>query len=207
MTQLATSSDSLPRRIADGLAKLSQALRSHAWQDGSPRGLTPTQGKILAHLATHRGARLQDLAASLQIRPATASEAVKALVEKEWVSKSRSLEDGRALVLDLTHSGRELAARSLQWPEILASTVAELDSDQQAALLEATIHMIRRLHEQGLISVARLCVTCTHFRPQVHTDRARPHHCALIDQALAAQDLRVDCAEHEPAGEDRQPPQ
>jgi hypothetical protein len=45
--------------------------------------------------------------------------------------------------------------------------------------------------------VARMCVSCRFFRPEAHPGEESPHHCALLDLALARSDLRVDCPEHE----------
>jgi hypothetical protein len=51
----------------------------------------------------------------------------------------------------------------------------------------------------GQISPSRMCVTCRYFRPRVHADPLRPHHCAFVDAAFGARDLRVDCGDHVPA--------
>ena len=43
-----------------------------------------------------------------------------------------------------------------------------------------------------------MCVTCTHFRPNVHPGPA-PHRCAFVDAPLADDALRLDCPDHAPA--------
>jgi hypothetical protein len=56
--------------------------------------------------------------------------------------------------------------------------------------------MIRTLQERGRIPVARMCVSCTFFRPFRHDDRARPHHCAFVDAPFGDGELRLDCPDH-----------
>jgi hypothetical protein len=46
------------------------------------------------------------------------------------------------------------------------------------------------------VPVARACVTCRHFRPFVHGDGDRPHHCAFVRVAFGDRHLRLDCADH-----------
>lgn len=50
--------------ITSGLTKVAAALRSQAWEGGTERKLTPTQGQILAFLAgrSAKAVRLNDIA-------------------------------------------------------------------------------------------------------------------------------------------------
>ena len=193
--------DPLGQRIAQGLSKLSTSLRHQAWRKASPQGLTPTQGQILALLSSRPGATLTQVAETLAVRPATASDAVKSLESKGLVSKSRDPEDARLLSLQLTADGEEIAAEAIQWPEFMVDAVDQLDEDERRVLLRAIVQMIASLQRRGKIPVARMCVSCRHFRAHAHEDPRRPHHCGYVDAAFGDADLRVDCAEHEPAGE------
>jgi len=97
--------------ITVGLSKVAAALRSQAWEGGTARNLTPTQGQILGLLADRadKALRLNDVARELCLTAATASDAVITLVDKKLVKKARSSEDQRALVLTLTAAGRREA--------------------------------------------------------------------------------------------------
>jgi len=65
--------------------------------------------------------------------------------------------------------------------------------------------MIAALQEQGRIPVARMCPTCRFFRPNVHDDPERPHHCAFVDAPFGDRSVRIDCPDHEPAASSRRP--
>lgn len=189
--------DPLNRRIAVGLAKLGTALRHHAWRGASPLGLTPTQGQILSYLSMFPGATLLQVSNALGVRPATASEAVGTLAMKDLLRKERSGSDGRALSLTLTAEGGGAAERAGEWPDFLARAVDELQGDEQQIFFRAVLGMIRALQERGEIPVARMCLTCRYFRPRIHDDARRPHHCALVDAPFGDPDLRIECPDHE----------
>lgn len=193
--------DPLSQRIAQGLSKLGTALRHQAWRKASPQGLTPTQGQILTLLHSRPGATLAQVAEALAVRPATASDAVKSLEKKGLVSKARQPGDARVLSLRLTADGERTAAEAIQWPEFLVEAVDQLDGDERRVLLRAIVRMIASLQQRGEIPVSRMCVSCHHFRPRVHPDPRRPHHCAYVDAPFGDADLRVDCPEHEPTAE------
>lgn len=192
--------DPIARRVAVGLAKIGLALRSQAWQEAAGRGLTPTQGQVLALLLGSTGPlRLSQLAEGLGVTAATASDAVQALVAKGLVRKERSREDARALAVSLTSAGREEAARAASWPDFLLSAIDELSAAEKEVFLEGLIKMIRALQERGQIPVARMCVTCRFFRPNAHPDPDRPHHCAFVNAPFGGRSLRIDCPDHQSA--------
>ncbi len=192
--------DALAKRVAAGLARLGQALRSRAWQAASERGLTPTQGELLAALGRRAGGLgLGALAEALGVSAATASEAVSTLERKRLVRKTRAAVDARALVVTLTAAGRRESARVSAWSDFLAASVAELAPGEQAGLLRGLVGVIRGLQERGHIAPARTCVSCRFFRADAHPGQQRPHHCAFVDAPFGDAHLRVDCAEHEAA--------
>ena len=181
--------------ITVGLAKVAAALRSQAWEGGTARKLTPTQGKILGLLADRadKALRLNDVATELCLTAATASDAVITLVDKKLVKKARSAEDQRALVLTLTAAGRREAQGATGWAEVVRAGVKSLTPDEQAVFLRGLMKVIYSLQEQGAISVVRMCANCTYFQPYVHVDAARPHHCGFINKAIGEGQLRLDC--------------
>ena len=185
-------------QLVTGLAKLGLALRHEAWRTAGPRGLNPTQAQILVCLARGHAPRLQELARELGVTDATASDAVSALVQKELVRKTRSSSDARALVLELSAKGKREAARASQWPDHFLSAASTLSAEEQAVLLRSLTKIIRHLQLEGRIAVARMCASCTFFRPHAHRSAARPHHCAFVDAAFGPGELRLECADHEP---------
>ena len=191
-------------RVAVGLNKLGLALKSQAWVGAGERGLTPTQGQILTLLRTRgdRALRLTQVAEQLAISPPTASDSVRALVEKGLVRKARAKDDARAVALELTVTGHGEAQQAAAWPDFLLKAVDTLTPAEQEVFLTSLIKMIGALVERAQIPMQRMCVVCRHFQPGVHADRQASHHCKLVDAPLGSRHLRLDCPEHVPAEPD-----
>lgn len=189
------------RRVVQGLGKVALALRHQAWEHAQPRALTPTQAQILTDLLARgqAGARVSEVAEALAVTLPTASDAVAALVAKGLVRKAPAPEDRRARRLLLTPAGERAARRAALWPDFLLGAVGALTPQEQAVLLRALQKMIRTLQAQGRIAPSRMCVTCTYFRPHVHPDPHRPHHCAFVDAPFGDGHLRIDCPDHRTA--------
>lgn len=193
----------LDRRVTTGLAKIGIALKQQAWVEAGGRGLTPTQGQVLALLrANPAGLRLGVLAEQLGVTAATTSDSVAALQRKGLVTKEPTADDGRGVVVLLTATGIREAAAAAAWPDFLLEAVDELSAEEQAIFLRALVAMIRSLQEKGRIPVARMCVSCRFFRPFVHDDPSRPHHCAFVDAPFGDGELRLDCPDHGAASPD-----
>lgn len=187
-----------PDSALTGLAKLGLVLRHHAWQRRGRSGLTPTQAGILSLLATRGPARVGAVARDLGVTQPTASDAVAALERKGLAERQQDPFDARATTVAATAAGRALAAETAEWPDALLGAVGALSPDDHGALLRGLSALIRELQERAEIPVQRMCVTCLHFRPNVHRDPVRPHHCAFVDAPFGDPALRLDCSDHDP---------
>ncbi|MGF1513993.1 MAG: MarR family winged helix-turn-helix transcriptional regulator [Elainellaceae cyanobacterium] len=192
--------DVTAQRIMTGLTKIGLALKSQSWQDASESGLSPTQGQILSLLRTHNpsGLRLSTVAQELAVTSATASDAVTTLVEKGLVQKKKAEDDRRAIAITLTPSGQQQAEQVLGWSDFLKGAIDDLSQIEQTVFLQGLIKIILKLQQQGQISVAKMCVTCPHFRPNVYFDPEYPHHCSFVDAPFGDRHLQIDCPDHSP---------
>lgn len=185
--------------IMTGLSRIGMLLRSEGWRQAEATGLTPTQSQILAHLVARGPARIGAIAAEIAVTQPTTSDAAAALVRKGYVEKRPDPADARAAQLHPTDAGTRLAGQLAVWPDALLAAVDMLDDSERAAFLKGLTKMIGALQMRGAIPIQRMCVSCTHFRPNVHSDAARPHHCAFVDAAFGDASLRLDCGDHEEA--------
>lgn len=192
------SPNSLQHRVAVGLSKIGLALKSHSWQDAGQQGLTPTQGQILTILRSKGtiGMRLSAVADELAVTSATASDAVKTLVEKGLVQKTKAADDGRAIAISMTPQGKQMAEQVADWPDFLIEAVSELSEAEQEVFLLGLIKMVRKLQQQQQISVGRMCVNCQFFRPNMYPHPGQPHHCQFVDAPFGDRDLQIDCPDH-----------
>jgi DNA-binding MarR family transcriptional regulator len=189
------SRDSIEQQISIGLSKVSIALKSQSWQTAGQHGISPTQAQILALLQANGsdGLRLSEVAAGLAVTPATASDAVRVLDLKGLVQKTRSPEDARAIAIVLTPEGEKLAESTSCWSDLLLGAVGELSEPEQTVFLGGLIKMIRKLQESGQIPIARMCVTCRFFQPNIYPQSDRPHHCDFVNAAFGDRNLQLEC--------------
>ncbi len=203
MAELPLQKDKPAVHITAGLLNVAAALRNQAWEGGTARRLTPTQGRVLTVLAERQGLpiSLGELAGVLAVTPATASDAVGVLERKGLVRKGRSAADGRSLRMTLTAQGLREAGRVAGWTDGVRAAVETLSSEEQAVFLRGLTKVIRSLQEQGVISTTRMCAGCDYFRPHAHADAVKPHHCAFVDKSIGDRQLRLDCPDFVPVSE------
>lgn len=171
-------------KLAAALERAGQALRVQMWDKAKQHGLSPTQLQVLLRLA-----------AELDVTHPTVSDAVAVLRRKGLVERQTA---SRTATLGLSDPGRTLADDLADWHQRTRQQLAALPEADKHATLRFLLDLIAGLQRSGAITVARMCVTCRFFRRDEHPEAIRPHHCALVDMALADGELRVDCAEHEP---------
>ncbi|MEZ4364422.1 MAG: MarR family winged helix-turn-helix transcriptional regulator [Kofleriaceae bacterium] len=189
------ATEPLSSRIAAGLHKIGLAMKQQTWQQANDEGLSATQGQILAAIATHGALTGSELSQRLGVTLPTISDAVRVLVDKQLLERSPDPRHPRASLLSLTRKGAQLGARARSWPEFMAAAVSDLPLEEQRAFFSGVVRMIRTLQDQGFIPIGGMCVTCTHFRPNVRAG-ATPHQCALVDAPLASEQVRLDCPDH-----------
>ncbi|MFQ5523385.1 MAG: MarR family winged helix-turn-helix transcriptional regulator [Acidimicrobiia bacterium] len=172
-------------------------LEKRAGQRSRAGGVSSTQAQILLAVATGPR-RATELAEELGVGIATVSEFTAAAEAKGLIVRRTDPGDGRAVLFEATPDGRRAVAHLAGWPDFLAGAVDSLPIADQEALLRTTMSLIRQLQTEGRIPVARMCVTCVYFRPNVHSDPARPHRRAFVDAPFGDADLRIECGDQTP---------
>jgi DNA-binding MarR family transcriptional regulator len=201
MNVLESQTEPLTRRVATGLGKIGLAIKSRAWKEAGVRRITPLQAQTLTILRMRpkSTATVSEIGEELAVALPTASEVLRVLEQRGLIKKQRSKTDARTVMVSLTTKGRRKADVAAGWPDFLAAAAEVLPPTEQESLLRALIKMIRTLQEQGDIPIAKMCITCRFFHPNVHEERERPHHCELVDAAFGDRLLRIECAEHQVA--------
>ncbi len=203
---LEKTTDPLPHRLASALSKVSVSLKRRLWRDASSRRISPLQSQILAFLRqrpTH-GATVTDITRMLGVTMPTASDVIAVLTRRGLLRKFRTEGDGRVFNVMLTARGRRRAEQVMGWPDFLLWAAELLPPEEQESLLRTLVKLIHSIQERGEIPVARMCVSCTHFRPYVNQDSERPYHCELVNADFGDRLIRIDCNEHEPAPPEQQ---
>ncbi len=204
LRQFAESAGSLEARLAHGLSRVAMAARHRMFREVSTSGLSVIQSQLLAVLTESGATGVGEVAARLGVTASTVSESASALERRGLVRRER---DGRRVALALTPRGKRLSSSLAGWPDFLAACLDELSADEKRVLLRAVLSVVRRLQREGVVQQARICPSCVYFRPNVHRDAERPHHCELVNLPFGDTALRLDCPDHrqerEPLAEKR----
>jgi DNA-binding MarR family transcriptional regulator len=190
--------DSLADRLVTGLSKIGLAMKSRPWRRQGQQGVGPLQVQVLSFLRarTNHSATVSTIARELSVKLPTASEVIRTLEQKRLVRRRRTEVDNRVVTVHLTAKGAKASRVVNGWPEILSAVTQHLSAQEQVGLLTALVKLIRALQLQGEIPIARMCVSCEHFRPHAHAGMDRPHHCQLIDASFGDEMLRIDCPDY-----------
>jgi DNA-binding MarR family transcriptional regulator len=193
--------DDVDIKLVAALERLSQVFRVRLREEAWERDLSPTQAQFLIYLLYHdvELRRVSQLAREFDLTKATVSDAVASLETKGLVQREQWPEDRRVVTLRLTPDGEKLATTLSEWADPVREQLEHFSPEEREAVMRFLIELIGSLQRSGLITVARMCVTCRFFRQDLHPGEASPHHCGLLDVPLGGADLRVDCPEHEPA--------
>jgi DNA-binding MarR family transcriptional regulator len=198
---LPSGSRDLDTKLVAALERVGQALRFELRERARSYALTATQAQILLRLRSEhpRRCRVGTLAATLDVRQPTVSDAVAALERKGLVERRPDPADARVTALRPTPRGLQVAERLDAWDERARAEVRGLPEQEKQGALSLMLDLIAALERAGVVGVARTCPTCRFFRFEARPRASAPHHCALLDLPLGPGDLRVDCPEHEPA--------
>lgn len=189
----------LDEKIVSALERLSHVLRTLLWEEAVESRLSPIQIQTLIYLNSHAEdlCRVGQLAQEFGLTPATMSDAVSSLEAKGLLTREPHPDDRRAQTLCLSAEGQRHAKKLSRWSDALTEQLERFVPEEKEQALKFLLKLIEALYRAGIISVARICLTCRFFRPNAHKDLRAPHHCALMDKPLAESDLRVDCPEYE----------
>ncbi|GAB4327703.1 MAG: MarR family transcriptional regulator [Dehalococcoidia bacterium] len=187
-------------KIVAALERIGHAMRLLLWDAVKTRGLSPVQAQILLYLQGHGEdlGRVTHIAREFGLTPATVSDSVSALELKGLVQRQAWQGDARVVTLKLTGAGAAMARELEDWAKRLRESIADFAPREQDELLLVLMRLIERLQRRGVITVARMCITCRFFLRDAHPAERMPHHCALLDKPLALATLRLDCPDHAP---------
>jgi DNA-binding MarR family transcriptional regulator len=188
-------------KIAAALERLGQVFRVLLRERAQEYGLSPIGAQFLIYLFHHdvELRRVSQLAREFRLTRATVSDAVASLEAKGLVGKEPWPEDGRVMTLRLSARGELVAAELSSWADTVKEHLDLYSPEERVVVMRFLMRLIGSLQASGVITVARMCVTCRFFQRDAHGGKGSPHHCRLLDVPLGTPDLRLDCPEYEPA--------
>jgi len=187
-------------RVVEALERFSLALDVLLRRTAREHDLSPLEVRLLVQLRRDGDARrrLRDLARTWGVQTAAVRNAIAGLEFKGLAEHPSDEPVVGTVRLVLTSAGRSLAQAVSAWADPMRKAISRTPASPKEALLPLLVDWVEALHRARILSVARVCLTCRFFAPDIHPDSGAPHHCQLFEKALADSELRVDCPEHQP---------
>lgn len=181
-------------RIVVALERISEAFRVLLWNESKENSLSPIQIQILIFIYFHSQemCKVSYLADEFNLTKATISDSVKVLLAKELVVKETDPIDTRSYSLSLTTEGKKIAKKASFFASSIEQPLEKLTTEQKTIMLNGLLKLIYDLNKSGIITIQRMCFTCTNYQFENGV-----HYCKLLRSKLADNELRIDCPEHE----------
>ena len=156
--------------------------------------MSPIQIQILIFVYFHsqEKCKVGYLADEFNMTKATISDSVKVLLAKDLVAKETDPTDTRSYSIILTTEGKKIAKKSSFFASSIEQPLANLTEEQKTIMLNGLLKLIYDLNKSGVITIQRMCFTCSFYNAQNGI-----HYCNLLKTKLAESEIRVDCPEHE----------
>ncbi len=180
-------------KIVVALERISEAFRVLLWNESKDNSLSPIQIQLLLFLLFHsqEKCKVSYLADEFNMTKATISDSVRVLLLKELVIKETDPMDTRSYILLLTPKGKQIADKASFFASSIEKPIEKLTEEQKTSMLNGLLRMIYDLNKAGIITVQRMCFTCSYYKAENGV-----HYCNLLQAQLAETELRVDCPEH-----------
>ncbi|RXQ96569.1 MarR family transcriptional regulator [Ancylomarina salipaludis] len=180
-------------KIVVALERISEAFRVLLWDESKNNSLSPIQIQLLIFLLFHsqKKCKVSYLADEFNMTKATISDSVRVLLSKELVIKEKDLVDTRSYTLSLTPKGKQIAEKASFFASSIENPISKLTEEQKTVILNGLLKMIFDLNKAGIITIQRMCFTCSYYKEDTGT-----HYCNLLNTKLAEAEIRVDCPEH-----------
>jgi len=181
------------------VAELISQLGWIAHGEGFVGGLTPAQWSVLRYLSrANRFSRTVSAFAEFHgTTRGTASQTVRSLVNRGYLTRTRSQRDGRSVRLDLTEKGKKALADDPF--AILVRAARALSLTARSSLERALERMVRHVAQEYGRCPFGTCPSCLHLRGDGSCVEGRPpYQCGFLDAPLEEAELDQICVSFEP---------
>jgi DNA-binding MarR family transcriptional regulator len=182
-----------PERV---VAELVEQLGHCACSEAFQGGLNPAQWSALRYFerANRFSRTVSAFARYHGTTRGTASQTIRALVQKGFLRRRPASRDQRSFRLELTDQAR----RVLNSDPIgeFVSAAGALPPEQCSALARGLRAMLEQVLEKRARRPFGVCTSCEHLRPVDDPgEGCRGHHCRLQDELLDEHDLERICVD------------
>ena len=187
--------DNSARAIAELVVQLGRITHGSGYTDG----LTPAQWSALRYLSrANRFSRTVSAFAEFHATTrGTASQTVKGLIARGYLSRARSRQDGRSARLEVTDNARAILARDPC--EALVRAADALPANARGLVATGLERLLGHLVEGRRTRPFGDCTSCVHLEAGHCWPEGTPRfECAVFGELLDETELKQICINFEP---------
>lgn len=176
------------RTVAEMVVYLGRAICCEV-----PGGLTPAQWTALRYFSrANRFSRTVSAFADFHLTTkGTASQTVKSLVGRGFLSRTQSDRDGRSVIMDLTSAGRAFLARDPL--EALVDALARLPHQQRSDVAAGLARVIEDVAGGRGRRRFGVCKDCSFLHGACESGQHSTYTCRLVKEPLQSEETRQIC--------------
>lgn len=182
------------------VAQLIEQLGRCTWGDAFAQGLNPAQCTALRYFGhANRFSRTVGAFARYHgTTRGTASQTVKALVDKGYLRRRPDPQDHRSFRLELSAKARRFLVHDPF--HVLVEAVAVLPAERRSTLVNGLQLILDRVLTERDRSLFGVCTACVHLRGEdCCLNSGNMYECGLLEEPLSEGELAEICVNYEPA--------
>jgi len=183
---------SLENKIVIGFDRISQVFKTLLIEESQQYNLSPIQIQLLIFINYHseNKSTISYLSKEFHLSKPTVSETIKTLERKNYITKVADKADTRSYFIQITDLGKTIVQHTEHYVNPLLNIISNIDETNKLMLWQNITNIIKELNNIQLINPHRTCTNC-----QFYSQNNNTPYCALLNQELKIQDLRIDCPE------------
>jgi DNA-binding MarR family transcriptional regulator len=183
---------SLENKIVIGFDRISQVFKTLLIEESQQHNLSPIQIQFLIFINYHseNKSTISYLSKEFNLSKPTVSETIKTLGKKNYIMKVADKVDTRSSFIKITDLGKTIVQQTERYINPLLNIISNIDEANKVMLWQNITTIITALNTIQLIKPHRTCTNC-----QFYSQNNNKRYCALLNQELKVEDIRIDCPE------------
>jgi DNA-binding MarR family transcriptional regulator len=192
---MSAKQDVRERAVAELVAQLGRMTYGESFA----KRLTPAQWTALRYFSrANRFSRTTSAFAEFHATTrGTASQTIKSLAQKGYLTRKRSKTDGRSVHFNLTHKTKKMLSDDPI--EALVDAAGALSKSDYSTVARCLERMLSKLAQQGGKCLFGMCANCKYFQKD---DRCQKNEsvyiCTLMDEPLKEAEIEQLCVSFKP---------
>ncbi len=182
-------------KIISAIERICNAVRALIWDKVKETNLSPIQLHFLLYLKKYPESMrtVSNISAEFRLTKATVCDSLNSLERKKLIWKEKNPMDRRFSVISLTKKGEKFVNNLQLMNEPLKKILESFPEKEKEKIFTFFIKLIDSLRREGVIKVARICISCSHFKRN-----HKSYLCELTGKKFTLQEINIDCIYHNP---------